>query len=611
MYQAPVVHHLYLPAMNRTARWLADVRTPGLLVLAVLLFLSWRHYLERTACFDSAWFSWLMIDSGGPVSALGRYASWTAQLVPVLLIHQEAPLEAVLRSYSLCLMLMHVAVFVVAAFALRDERAAVALPLTLVTGLHLMFYYGVSELNQGLSFTMLVWVLLRRALAAERHNVLWGIALALVSTWTSFHHPVMLLPLVYLLGLEALRTGAMPKRRWWVLCTVLLGWYVLRIKLLTVSSYEDARMPALGDVFQGIVQLADLGSTQYLLSVGLKFKPFILLLAATLVLLVQRRLWWRMAWLLAWLAGTMVLILVTDRDQRSPVLLENFYPLPAMAVAVTFADLLHASAGRTRTRLQVFCTVVAALGLFQVERAHHGVSAKVEHARHLTRQLRDEGIRKAIGERSTLPWAVVYSHWAFAFETALISGIEGPAKAVTVFVDEDLHRYDVSMQEPGIFLGPTWEPRWFGTGNLRKAYFDLPSGAYVPITQRAAAGAGHPAQLSIEGPAATVLLPPTPVGYATIRLKDAAGHGLRALDADGSPVTLRVRVFPANGGPALNDDRTPLERDLPPGRTLAVGVIIGRPRAPGRYRVEVELEVAGRPTGVRTSFPAEARRFGL
>jgi hypothetical protein len=390
-----------------------------------------------------------------------------------------------------------------------------------------------------------------------------------------------------------------------------LGWYVLRIKLLTVSSYEDARMPALGDVFQGIVQLADLGSTQYLLSVGLKFKPFILLLAATLVLLVQRRLWWRMAWLLAWLAGTMVLILVTDRDQRSPVLLENFYPLPALAVAVTFADLLHASAGRMRTWLQVFYVLVALLGLFQVERAHHGVSAKVEHARHLTRQLRDEGIRKAIGERSTLPWAVVYSHWAFAFETALISGIEGPAKAVTVFVDEDLHRYDVSMQEPGIFLGPTWEPRWFGTGNLRKAYFDLPSGAYVPITQRAAAGAGHPAQLSIEGPAATVLLPPTPVGYATIRLKDAAGHGLRALDADGSPVTLRVRVFPANGGPALNDDRTPLERDLPPGRTLAVGVIIGRPRAPGRYRVEVELEVAGRPTGVRTSFPAEARRFGL
>lgn len=59
------------------------------------------------------------------------------------------------------------------------------------------------------------------------------------------------------------------------------------------------------------------------------------------------------------------------------------------------------------------------------------------------------------------------------------------------------------------------------------------------------------------------------------------------------------------------EDRTPHERDLPSGERHVQGLIVGRPHEPGRYRVEVELEVAGRPTGIRTSFVAEARRFGL
>jgi hypothetical protein len=43
----------------------------GAMVLLALAAFAWRYYLERTACFDSAFFSWLMIDAGVPVSVLG------------------------------------------------------------------------------------------------------------------------------------------------------------------------------------------------------------------------------------------------------------------------------------------------------------------------------------------------------------------------------------------------------------------------------------------------------------------------------------------------------------------------------------------------------------
>ena len=152
-----------------------------------------------------------MIDSGEPQSFLGRYGSWVAQLVPVALIRSHADLVTVLRSYSLCLVLVHLLVFWIIAFRLRDKAGTIALPLALVSGLHLMFYYGTSELNQGLSLTVLVWVLMRRAMDAteRKERIGWMVAVFVVNAWTSFYHQVLLLPLVFACGMELI-----ARRRW-------------------------------------------------------------------------------------------------------------------------------------------------------------------------------------------------------------------------------------------------------------------------------------------------------------------------------------------------------------------------------------------------------------
>src|SRR5690606_38958549 len=96
--------------MERAVRG-GGVRQVGLAVLAVLGVVAWRYYLERVACFDSAFFSWLMIDEQAPVSVLGRIGSWLAQLLPVAVMRLGAPLEWVLRTYSVTFIVLHVLAF--------------------------------------------------------------------------------------------------------------------------------------------------------------------------------------------------------------------------------------------------------------------------------------------------------------------------------------------------------------------------------------------------------------------------------------------------------------------------------------------------------------------
>jgi hypothetical protein len=53
-----------------------------------------------------------------------------------------------------------------------------------------------------------------------------------------------------------------------------------------------------------------------------------------------------------------------------------------------------------------------------------------------------------------------------------------------------------------------------------------------------------------------------------------------------------------------------LEADIPAGSAYVQGLLVERPVDQGRYRVEAELSTdAEGPTGVRTSFWIEARRF--
>ncbi len=586
-------------------------------VLLCLLVLSWRYYLERTACFDSAWFSWLIIYDGIPHSFLARYGSWLSQLLPVALVHAGASLEAVLRSYSISQMAIHLVLFLIIAFRLGDERGTIALPLTLVTGLHLLFYYGASELNQGLSWSVLVWVLFGRTLDRWDLPKRWNavVLLIIINAWTSIHHQVLLLPLIYFLGLEMIERKAWKDLRLWILGILLVLWYVARIKLFATSDYEQDRMPAVADVIALLPDLGELPSTQYLVQHFTKFKPFLLLATLTIGALVYTRRWLLLLWTLGWSIGFMVLVVITDRAQGSPIMYENFYPVLALCWCMAFAQVLVEARPRSVSALRWAIPVIAVIGCLQVYRAHHIITAKVHYAERLTDELRIKGIHKAIGTSRCLPWPIVFGYWPMAFETALVSGIKGPREAVTFYCDEPIDRYDTLMHDPHAFLGPAWNPAWFGSQNLRQDFFALPAEGYTLVTSvlsDSLASVLGPAHLSIVPSDSVVILPPAPVADTDVLLTNHTHHTLGCMLGNGQQLELRVEYFDEQGASVYEcKDITHIEQDIPAGATMRQGLLLGRPYRSGRYRVEVELFAGDRPTGVHTTLWVIARPMGF
>ena len=591
-------------------------RVLGLLLLGWLVVLAWRFYLERTATQDSAFFSWLLIDTHRPYAALGRVGSWFAQVVPLAFIWMRAPLETVLRGYSLSIIGVHVILFWLVAFRLRDQRATIALPIALVSASHLMFYYGISELYQGLSLLLLVWALADRCWKAttERGAWRWGMAAFVVNMCAGFYHQLLVLPLLFVLGYEALAYGRYKERRFLVLAYLLLSWYAIRSGLIPASGYEQGRMPTFADILHYAPRLGDLPSTVHLLSEGLKFKSVLLLVTVCCGILLAQRKWLLLVWSALFSGGFIVLILITDRDGKAPIIFENYYPVIAWVWAVVLADCWGTISApfAVKGRWAVLVAVLA-IGGVQVWRGHYMMTAKVDYLERLTGYLRANGVHKGIVNEGSLPWALTFGSWPLAFESALVSGCHGPEEATTLYCTTEEQHLDTMYARGNAFLGPNWMPLWFTSDHLNPSYFKFHHRGYALVnTEMPDSSFGATiARVSILPEDTVVRMLPARRTLVHVRIANRSAVRLGSLSADGTPLRLRYRLYDANGElyaePALDSD---LETDIPAGSTYVQGLLVERPVDRGRYRAVVDLATdAGGATGIRTSFWIEARLF--
>lgn len=579
-------------------------------VLLALLGFAWRYYLERTACFDSAFFSWLMVDEGVPVSVLGRYGSWIPQLLPVLLIKTGASLEAVLRSYSVAFILFHGLVFYLLAFRLRDQKATLALPLVLTAAFHYMFYYGISELYQGLVLTLLLWVFLRKAWSAGGGTG-WVVGAVLLNAAISLYHQLLVLPLIFVLVYEALDGGRWKQRRVWLLGAALVLWYVLRIALMTKSSYEEARMPKSADLITYAFKLKELNSTVYFLMVWTKFKALLLVMAVAGALAVLHRSWIRLIWAVLFSIGFILLILIVDRDGMAPVIYENYYPVIGLVWCMVFTTEVVRLAGRWRNVAMGAAALACALGLLQIHRGHYRLTDRVEYAQRITSYRAAQGVRKSLVRFDNYPWAYGLVHWAVGMESTLASGVKGPTKAATIFVSDKLALLDSVASDKEQFLGPDWQPLWFGVQNLDHRFFDLPTDVGYTWTNTRDSLA-EPTALRIEGPVKPYRMVPDRFTVVPIELRNSGTRNYPSCATDGKPFQFIYELLRPDGSVYQESAiRSSMETDVAPGTLYTQGLVVERPVDRGRFIVHAWLASDGVPLGPEVRFEVEADAWPL
>jgi len=191
-------------------------------------------------------------------------------------------------------------------------------------------------------------------------------------------------------------------------------------------------------------------------------------------------------------------------------------------------------------------------------------------------------------------------------ESALCSGVQGPQRAATIFVSDNATMLDSVAQRTDQFLGPVWQPFWFGIQNLDRRYFDLPrdvgySWANVRDTINVV-----PA-LRFEGPAAPYRMVPDRFTVVPIGLYNPGSGTIRSCALDGTPRQFVYELYRVDGSLYQKSAiTTSLEVDIAPATSYTQGLVIERPVDRGTYTVRAWLVHDSVVLGPKVSFQVKA-----
>ena len=437
------------------------------------------HFEARAIHVDSAFqiFKWIHLD---PVLVEAhRYSA----VIPQLCVKAAMLCGLELRTLLLVASLAHVAVpysiFLIAAYVCRTPWIAVGSALAAVLCTRLTFYGIVLEANYLLCYPFLLAAIIHgpfQRTGSIRSLVAVLSALLLVLTV----HPVGFLIAMFVFALGFVRTS----ERKFALATFFFlsfGWGLFSRMLLPPSGYETALYTS---AFAGLSELSTLttsASFDFLLGHTWRdtalYLPLWLLSMGLVVMLVRWKEWAVLSIFLVGFLGYTVVNVITYRAGEDAVMMEkNFVPL-ATLVALPLALMVERFTMRAQLIAFVLFVVVGFLQFRSISFASRPAKERLAHIRAVVQRTQSLGLHKVAISAAELDSDGLHIHWALAFETLLVSAVQGPSRSVTVMA---IAADGPQPPATGVYLMPLEYSA--PVDRLDKRYFRSLSGSYTLLS---------------------------------------------------------------------------------------------------------------------------------
>lgn len=577
-----------------TSKYKRLILFTGLLFFSFFIYVCWIFFKERVLAFDPAFFSFLIIDTRDYSIALGRWGSVFSQVLPLTALKRGCSLSTFLHLFSIAPVINYIIIFLIITLWLKNYRAAVALLLSLCLAFRHAFYYTTAELYLGIALSVVLWALI--APMTENSSKIKQYVRLLLSLLLiyvmSYLHQLTLFTIAFVLATELIGGKRYKDKQLWIICGITIGWYLIRIFVLTGTAYENEKIPTLDVFLEQLPNLHYLPSTVYFKH----FAPYqlwsmFLLYLASWYYLFRAKNWLYFIFLPLFSLGFLVLILITYYKGESPLMYENYYTVLGFFAAVAFVFSSERFISKsTGFIVLIILLIVNCKGIYN---SHDILTKRADYLGRLITYGRKQENKKFLISDRNFPWQVGWVEWAVPFETSLYSALDGKDSVVTFFVTDDMNRHDSLIHKENIFLGPKWAVTWFGSQNLNHDYFHFPSSGYEKLNTYQSDTSFHEEVFNKEN---VMIYPVMDTYYSDadsfvivpLNIKNTSAKKLYSIPSGNNPVLLSYHVYDIKGNKIIADGvRTPLEVDILGEYIQGLNVLL--PKNKGKYTVEVDL----------------------
>lgn len=439
----------------------------GHLGFLILIALSVVLAQERVLFIDSAAQLFEMIQRGTFVIYDHRYTMAVTQLLPLIGIKLGLPLPLLVVLYSVAAPLLGYVAFLLLAYRVKDVPLALLLLLPMLCIRH-TFFHAISETFSLMIYATLLLALLRHPSRSWLHIL--GVALAVLAC--IFIHPIGMFFVVFLLGYHLVDNRMRLTVPFWVGAGMLVVAVIVRSTM--ISGHDASFIPTMADVRYSVGHITSLNVVR-----GLVVRPFLwfvtlALYVVALVVHLSHRQWMRLSYGILFNLAFIAMTVIVYRDEAGNIAIERAWlPLVFFAGVPVVCEILPVVARRVQRVVLVAFAVLLLASCGKIVDSSKHYRARLDGLQEIVERGRREGCRKLVAPQQAYQWSV--QSWATAFETLILSSLDGPDGTVTLFLEEE--PIDEGNPDYGVtdaYLAVPWNRLW-NYSTLDPRYFRLPA----------------------------------------------------------------------------------------------------------------------------------------
>jgi hypothetical protein len=458
----------------------------------VLFVFAVVFYIERILYADGSFYTFKILCFEKFNIESGRYMAFLTQILPLILVKMHAGLKAVMVSYSVSFVVIYYLIFLICMYVFSSFRAGLATTFVLFLGISDCSMYPLTELQLGLIFCVLFYGFLEYYFLHEQQftfakkaaQLLFG---GMIILMCLFSHPTTLFPVFFILGFQYIDKGLYKNKTIYFFAFLALVFYSAKFLSVDRNSYEGQQMGPLKNMLAILEKFSNINSVHFFLKFILKgiYVLPLLLFLVTIVYYFVKRNYLKLAFIIVTTFGFFIILMVVFSPGDIDVGMEkNIMPLWIFIALPFVHDLLFHKFRHFFVQPLIY-TVVVIAGLTWFYRATVIYSDRLNYMKQLIETSSDTvQSSKIIVEKKNLNIYRVGSTWSYANETLLLSSLDGPQNAKTVYVVDDRNQLkDDDLQKNDVYLCVPFWLKW-NYSSLNQRYFQLPLQPYQIFESR-------------------------------------------------------------------------------------------------------------------------------
>ncbi len=446
----------------------------------VLIFLSFHFALERIIISDAAYYTFNIINNNF-FTAHGRYTAVIPQILPFLFIYFKFEIKTIIFIYSLSFYILFYSIYLISNYFYKNKIVNWTIIMFLVIGIAHNFFAAVTELRQGIIYSILIFANLyyvRKNTIPQ--NIIFYLTSFLIILLSYFSHPTTLFTLVFIIVFYMIDKKEFKNYKIYILLIFIFILYSHKYFSINNSSYEGEKLNQMDNFFNLIFNIKNFYSFKFAKArvYGIYLIPISIFIFTSLFYIIKKKFLKFAFYTFSTIFFFLIIVIIFNKGDAIMSMEKVFMPINIFIIIPFFKDIFFHYKKYKFLKFS-FLIIIFLFSIRTIIMTGKFYKKRIYYLDEFFSDLGKYNNQKFLINQKRLKGKYIIGSFAFAQTSLLYTSLKNKNKQKTVYLTTKINKFKekVNLKDKKLFLNANFHLKR-KTNFLNRNYFNLKDEEY-------------------------------------------------------------------------------------------------------------------------------------